>query len=117
MINITEAFTTRMKLLIPTYEYSHGEEVKTYPSFNDGININVSFKAYGGTEVKEKSTDNMLVVYDTVSITTWYDSRIASDCRLALSEGVEYEILGVPENIDMRNKFMKFKIQRISGGV
>lgn len=112
-----EPFTTRMKLLIPTYEYSHGEETKEYPNFEEGIDINVSFKTYGGTEIKEKDKNGLLVVIDTVSIMTWYDSRITSDCRLALSEKEQYDIVGAPENVSMRNQFMKFKIQRISGSV
>jgi hypothetical protein len=33
-----------------------------------------------------------------------------------LSDGAVYDIIGEPENLEMRNMFLKFKIRRVKGG-
>jgi hypothetical protein len=33
-----------------------------------------------------------------------------------LSDGAVFDILGEPENIEMRNQFLKFKVRRVKGG-
>ena len=73
-----------------------------------------NFKSFGGTEI----TDNgILSVEDTANITCRFDPNIKSKCRLIrLSDNAVFEIIGEPENIEMRNKYLKFKIRRIKGG-
>lgn len=107
-------FSVPLKLLIPTYTTKQGVKVKTFPTLENGILIFGTFKTYGGTE----STDNgLLSVENTANIETWYRSDIKSDCVIALADsGAMYEILGEPENINMRNQYMKFKVRRIKGG-
>ena len=49
---------------------------------------------------------------------TWYRPDIKSDCRIAVAEtGDVYEILGSPEDIEMRHQYMQIKLRRIAGGV
>ena len=78
----------------------------------DGI-VMANFKTYGGTE----KTDNVILsIEETAQIVCRYRPDIKSDTRVVLLQtGTIYEILGEPENIEMRNMFLKFKIRRIKG--
>lgn len=72
-----------------------------------------SFKTFGGTE---KVINDVIVREDTATIETWYDPSIKANCRIEV-EGVIYEILGTPENIDMRNQYLVFKVRAVRGDV
>lgn len=104
-------FNVPMLLLVPTYTTVSGVTKKTYP--NTGDVIFGSFKTYGGTE---RDVNGVYSIEDTASIETWYDPRIKSDCRIKLESGSVYDIINEPENIEMRNQFMKFKVRRVKGG-
>lgn len=104
-------FNVPLFLLIPNVETVKGSPKKVYPS--QGIMIFGSFRTFGGTERNE---NGLLVVEDTAVVETWYRPDIKADCRVRDSDGVEYEILGTPENIGMRNRFLKFKIRAVKGG-
>ena len=106
-------------LLKPTYSKSYGVSNKSYPTINESLldNANLffgSFKSYGGTE---KNINGIYSIEDTANIETWYRPDITSDCRIALSTtNAIYEIINEPENVNMRNQFLKFKVKRIKGG-
>ena len=104
-------FTTPVQLQVIEYEAISGVNVKHYT--DKGV-MNVSWKSKGGTETE---SNGVLVVEDTAEITCWYHTEIKSECRLInlLNNGV-YEILGEPENVDFRYKFMKFKVRKVKGG-
>lgn len=105
-------FTTPIDLLIPTYTTAKGVQKKVFPS--TGIRLNCSFRTYGGTE---QTTNDVYVIHDTGVVETWFRPDIKADCRIKLfSTGQVYEILGVPENINMRNQFVRFKVKAIEGG-
>lgn len=88
-----------------------GVLVKQYSKLDD---IVCNFKTYGGTE---KEVNGLIAVEDTATIVTWYRPDITSDCILErLSDGAKFEILGEPENIEMRNQVLRFKVRRIKGG-
>lgn len=107
-------FNTPLYLLIPTYETVKGVRVKKYPETSDDLMIFASFKTYGGTETVK---NDALVVEDTAIIETWFRPDIKADCRIVLSDTDKaYEVIGEPENIDMRNQFLKFKVRRVGGG-
>lgn len=113
MYRPTETFTTPLILLIPTYTTAYGVRKKTYPAIANGIRINGSFKTYGGTE---RDVNGVFSVEDTATIETWYRPDITSDCAIAIAgTNAIYEILGEPENIEMRNQFLKFKVRRDKG--
>lgn len=102
--------TTPMQLQIPKSETVLGVSKKTY--VDDEI-IMVNFKTYGGTE---SVSNDVLSVIDTAQITCWYSPNIKSDCRLKrLTDGAIFEILGEPENLEMRNQILYFKIRRVKG--
>lgn len=104
-------YSTAVELLIPTYTTQKGVQIKIFPI--KGIQINCSFKTYGGTET---TTNDVYTVVDTANVETWYRPDIKPDCRIKVLEtGDIYEIIGKPENINMRNQFIKFKVRGIEG--
>lgn len=104
--------TTAMRLQTPTTEKTLGVSKKTWADVSGVVMVNM--KTYGGTE---RSDNGVLTVEDTAQIVCWYRPDIRSDCRLIrLSDGAAFDILGEPENIEMRNQFLKFKVRRVKGG-
>lgn len=108
-------FNVPMMLLIPTsYTASYGVESKSYPNADMGILFFGSFRTFGGTE---RDIDGAFSVENTGVINTWYRPDIQSNCRIAIpqTESV-YEIIGEPENIQMQNQYLQFKVREIKGG-
>lgn len=104
--------TTVMRLQQPTSESAYGVSTKVWR--DTSLVIRCNFKSYGGTETAD---NGILSVEDTAQIVCWYHPDIKGGCRLIrLSDGAAFEILGEPENIEMRNQFLKFKIKRVKGG-
>lgn len=101
-------------LLIPQYSDSYGVTVKTYPTMENGIQINGNFKTYGGTE---RNSNDLYSIENTAIVETWYRPDIKSNCRIGLPQtGEIYDILGEPENIEMRNQYIKMKVIQVKGG-
>lgn len=110
----SSSFTTPLILLIPKFQTVSGVRKKVFPKVEEGILFNASFKTYGGTE---RDVNGIYSVEDTANIETWFMPEFQSGCRVAVAgTGAVYEIIGEPENIDMRNQFCKFKISRVKGG-
>jgi SPP1 family predicted phage head-tail adaptor len=106
----SEPYCIPVELFNPTYETVKGVTKKVYPE--KGEVIFCSFKTYGGTET---TVNDQLVVVDTATIETWYRPDITSSSVIKLNNKT-YEVIGEPENIEMRNQFMKFKVQAVKGG-
>ena len=108
-------FNVPMYLLTPTTKTVKGVAVKTFPEPTQGELIYCSFKTYGGTESQK---DGLYTVIDTANVETWYRPDIKAGCRLCFAENTSelYDIIGKPENINMRNQFIKFKVQSVNGG-
>ena len=112
-------------LLVPTYTYVSGVNKKTIPTIEEALTtkdgngnpLNLffgSFRTYGGTEMEE---NGLYSIIDTARVETWYRPDIKSDCHIGVIQtGAIYEILNEPENIEMRNQFLKFKVRRVKGG-
>lgn len=106
--------TIPLMLLVPTYTNSYGVEKKTFPDIKNGILFYGSFKTYGGTE---RDVNGIYSIEDTAKVECWYRPDIQSNCRIGVpATGAIYEILGEPENVNMRNQFLKFKVRRVKGG-
>lgn len=104
--------TTATRLQTPTSGKAFGVGKNTYADATGVVMVN--WKSFGGTET---TSNGVLSVEDTAQIVCWYRPDIKSDCRLVrLSDGAVYEIIGEPENIEMRNQFLKFKVRRVKGG-
>lgn len=107
-------FSTPLRLLIPTYTKVNGVKKKSFPAIEDGVLFYGSFKTFGGTE---RNVNGIYSVEETANVECWYDPQITAACRIALADtGAVYEVIGDPENIDMRNQYMKFKVTRVKGG-
>ena len=105
--------TTPFMRLIPTVTRVLGVEKKTYEP--DGIVRFCNFSTYGGTE---RNVNGILVVEDTAQIVAWSDPTITGADRIRiLDTDADYEIVGEPENIELRNQEMAIKLRRVSGGV
>lgn len=111
---IAAPFTVAMVLLSPTYSKAYGAEGKIFPAIKDGTPFNGNFRTFGGTE---REVNGVYSVIDTAIIETWYNPAIKSDCRVVIRQsGAVYEIINEPENIELRNQYMKFRVQRVKGG-
>lgn len=89
-----------------------GVPLKTYKP--DGFLRFCNFSTYGGTET---TSNGLTVVEDTAQIVAWYDPAIESGDRIRILEtGADYEIIGTPENIELRGQEMTFKVRRVKGG-
>lgn len=99
-----------MLLVVDGYEKVKGV---SQPIYKERDIIKCSFKSYGGTE---KEVNGRYVILDTANVVTWYRPDIQSDCLLKrMSDGALFEIRNEPENIEMKNQFLKFQVQRIKG--
>lgn len=104
--------TTPLQLQQPVNAVSYGVNKKTYENVKGVVMAN--FKTFGGTE---KNDNGVISVEETAQVVCRYRPDIKSDTRVVLLQtGAVYEILGDPENIEMRNMFLKFKLRRVKGG-
>lgn len=108
------AFTVPLVLLVPTYTKVNGVEKKTYPEVSQGIRFNGSFKTYGGTET---AVNGLLTIVDTADVETFYRPEFQANCVIVVANNnARYEIISEPENVNMSNQFLKFKVRRTKGG-
>ena len=107
------SFTTAVKLQKRNTTKVSGALEFTFEDAADPI-LNCSFKTYGGTE---SIVNGSLVILNTATLVTWYRQDIqAADRVLLLQDNSVWEVLGEPENIDMRNQYLILKVRKISGG-
>lgn len=107
-----EQMTTPLQLLTPTSYRVNGVLKKEFSPV-DGV-IFANFKTYGGTE---RLNNDIYIVEDTAEIVCWYRPDITAGCRVkCLTDNAVYDVIGEPENLEMRNMFLKFKIRRVKGG-
>lgn len=103
-----------LMLLLPIYTNSVGVDVKTYPSIDKGELIYGSFRTFGGTE---RDVDGIYSIENTATVETWFRPDIKSNCRIGVPQtGAVYDILGEPENIGMRNQYLRLKLIEVKGG-
>ena len=74
--------------------------------------IRGKFKQKGTSEL---NANGLLVVNDKTSYITWWKADFESGDILTIY-GIDYEVKGTPENVEMRNMFCVFKVQRVRGG-
>ena len=106
-------------ILKPTTTTSSGVIKKTFPTVQAAL-LNTdnifygSFKTYGGTE---RDVNGVYSIIDTANIETYFRPDITSECRIARADdGVIFEIINEPEDINQRHQFLKFKVKRVKGG-
>ena len=63
----------------------------------------------------ETNANGLTVVIDKTTFTTWFKSDYASNDILEIG-GVDYQIVGTPENTENRGRYSVLNLERISGG-
>ena len=108
-------FVVPMLLLVPTTSTVVGVLTKTWPKLSDAPLIYGSFRSFGGTET---TANGVYSVEDTATIETWYRPDITAACRIVLANDTTavYEVVGTPEDIEMRHQFMQIRVRRVKGG-
>lgn len=111
--NKAQQMTTPVLLQTPAAgENINGVYKKSYADAAAPIMCN--FSTYGSTE---RESNGVIVVEENITVTTWYDPAIMAGCRVKrLDDGAVFEIVGDPENVEMRNMFCVFKVRRVRGG-
>ena len=105
-------FSVAFLLYKPTYTRAYGVETKTYPK--QGVQFFGCMRSFGGTE---RDINGVYSVEKTAKIETWFNPEITSECLIEVAEtGEKYEILGDPENVEMRNQYLILKVRKYSGG-
>ena len=99
-------FNVQFMILVPTTKNVNG-----YPDTGDIINA--AYTTFGGTE---SIVNGVYSVIDTGTVETWYRPDITSTTRLKREDGRIYDVEGDPENIEMRNQFLKIKVKCIGNG-
>lgn len=108
------ALTVPLVLLIPTETNVYGVLKKSFPTPKNGEPIFGTFRTFGGTET---TSNGVYSVENTATVETWYRPDIKSDCRIYVPQtGETYEIVGTPENIEMRNQYLSIRVQLVKGG-
>ena len=104
-------FNVAMRLLNPTYSTVKGVKKTTYPEPKTAPLIFGSFRTFGGSD----STENgVYTVVDTATIETWYRPDIKSDSRIYVVDTERsYEIIGSPEDIEMRHQYYVFRVEAV----
>lgn len=104
--------TTPCMLQSPTYKLENGGRVKVYKDAPAPFLAN--FSTYGSTE---HESNGAVVVEENTTITTWYNPAIVAGCRVKrLTDGALFDIIGEPENVEMRGMFSIVKVRRVRGG-
>ena len=109
-------FSTPMKILVPTIQNVKGVRQKVWPdpsTLSDDYLIFGTFRSFGGTDLIQ---NDVMTVEATGYVETWFRPDITSDCRLyMIPSGESYDILGDPENIFMRDQYLKIRVRKIGG--
>ena len=110
--NASVQMTTACLLITPEIGPKiNGVERKIWP--HNGKIFFANLKSYGGTE--RKGTD-LWIIEDTMILTCWYRPDITAACRVRIMQtDATYEIIGEPENWEMRNQFLVCKLKRVKG--
>lgn len=108
------SLNTQCKLMvIERYEKTNGVSKPIYAEAKISPLFYCNFKTYGGTET---TVNDRYVIKDTAHITMRYRPDVKSGCHIVrMSDGAVYEIKNEPENIEQRNQYLKFIVERVKG--
>jgi hypothetical protein len=90
-------------------ELVDGRTVKTY---TEAGTIRGKFKQKGTAET---NANGLTVINEKTSFITWYKADLAAADILTIN-GVDFEIIGTPENVEMRNRYAVITLERLDGG-
>jgi len=106
----SQQFSTAIRVQHRIVDNVNGADDITYVPETD-INF-CNWKGMGGTESTESG---VLVIEDTATLTMWFNPSISEKDRILLNDINElaYEVIGMPENIEMRNIYLMVKVKRV----
>lgn len=113
MFRPNKAAELRTVAMLRTVDSEKIERGRVQRTYKDAFLFPCNFSSFGGTE---SVVNGVLVIDETAQITCRYHPDIKANCRIKLDSGAEYEIFGEPENLEMRNLWLIFKVRRIKGG-
>ena len=93
----------------PTTKTVNGRTVKEYATVGT---VRGKFKLKG---TQETTANGLTVVSDKTSYITWYKADLEAKDVLTIG-GLDYEVIGTPENVEMRNRYSVVMLERIKGG-
>lgn len=109
-------FNVPMMILTPTVETVNGVRKKVYPDWHDLTDDNIffgSFRTFGGTETV---SNGVYTLENTAVVETWFRPDLQANCRVVLLQsGLIFDVMGMPENINMRSQYLKFKVKAVGG--
>ncbi len=103
---VTPAVHKRAKL-----ELVNNRSTKVYKNFGT---VRGKFKQKGTAEI---NANGLTVVNEKTTFTTWFklENPFAAADILTIG-GIDYEIKGKPENVEMRSRYVILTLEEISGG-
>jgi head-tail adaptor len=103
--------TTPCKLQLPIEDSSIDVPVTGFVDY--GKTFFANFSTYGSSEQERNGID---IVEENTILTTWYNPRIEAGCRIVrLTDGKIFDVVGEPENVEMRDMFSVVKVRRVRG--
>ena len=92
-----------------TYKTVNGRKVKTYTEVGT---VRGKFKQKGTAET---NANGLTLINEKTTFTTWYKADFAAADILTIG-GIDFEIKGEPENVEMRSRYAVLTLERIGGG-
>jgi hypothetical protein len=83
--------------------------VKTYTEVGT---VRGKFKQKGTAET---NANGLTIINEKTTFVTWYKADLAAADILTIG-GIDFEIKGEPENVEMRSRYIVLTLERISGG-
>lgn len=85
---------------------------RTQKTYTDVGTVRGKFKQKGTAETQ---ANGLTVINEKTTFITWYKADIKAKDRLTIN-GIDFEIKGEPENVEMRSRYMVITLERIGGG-
>lgn len=102
-------YNIKCQWLIPVFEKVNGVNKISY---SDGGFFGCRMKSYGG---REQTVNDVYTIVEQWNVETNYNPRVDGNYRIKrLSDNSVWKLMSNPENVEMANKTMLFKIERIS---
>lgn len=93
----------------PATQIVNGHNQKTY---NVVGNIKGKFKQKSTSEL---DANGLVIVEDKVTYITWWNNNLKAQDILTINN-IDYEIVGEPENVEMRSRYAVLNLRLIKGG-
>ena len=85
---------------------------RTVKTYTEAGTVRGKFKQKGTAET---NANGLTVINEKTTFITWFKADFAAADILTIG-GVDFEIVGHPENVEMRNRYSILTLERIGGG-